>query len=150
VDVGTLGKVDVGVAALPVQLPRVALLLDTAPAHRARAAPVEGLKGVSVVLSTPTAPALSRVVVLQWRGLAALAVLLVLGLVCTAFAHTLFIAALRTVTAHTASVIAALEPVYGIALALLLSGWVRDQAPAIRNAVNAPRLPAGVPAPLPP
>ena len=50
------------------------------------------------------------------------ALLLTLGIVCTALAHTLFIAALKTVTAHTASVIAALEPVYGIALAGLLLG----------------------------
>ena len=46
--------------------------------------------------------------------------LLVLGIVCTALSHTLFIASLRRVTAHTASVVAALEPVYGIALAALL------------------------------
>ena len=48
--------------------------------------------------------------------------LLVLGVVCTAFAHTLFIGSLRALSAHTASVVAALEPVYGIALALLLLG----------------------------
>ena len=57
-------------------------------------------------------------------GLRELGLLLVLGVGCTAFAHTLFIAALRTVTAHTASVIAALEPVYGILLALLLLGEI--------------------------
>jgi len=45
---------------------------------------------------------------------------LVLGLVCTALAHTLFIASLRRLSAHTASIVAALEPVYGIALALVL------------------------------
>ena len=45
-----------------------------------------------------------------------------LGLVCTALAHTLFIAALRAVSAHTASVVAALEPVYGIALAFAAAG----------------------------
>ena len=50
--------------------------------------------------------------------------LVVLGVLCTALAHTLFIAALRTVTAHTASVVAALEPVYGIALAFVLLGEV--------------------------
>jgi drug/metabolite transporter (DMT)-like permease len=66
-------------------------------------------------------------------GLSGLALLLVLGLVCTAFAHTLFIAALRTVTAHTASVIAALEPVYGIALALLLL----DEVPGWRTVTGA-------------
>ena len=50
------------------------------------------------------------------------ALLLALGLVCTALAHTLFIASLREVTARTASVVAALEPVYGIALAFVLLG----------------------------
>jgi drug/metabolite transporter (DMT)-like permease len=49
-----------------------------------------------------------------------LALLLVLGLACTALAHTVFIASLAVVSAHTASVIAALEPVYGIALAAVL------------------------------
>jgi len=53
-----------------------------------------------------------------------LVLLLVLGLVCTALAHTVFIAALAVVSAHTASVIAALEPVYGIALAIVLLGEV--------------------------
>lgn len=45
---------------------------------------------------------------------------LVLGLACTALAHTLFIASLRRLSAHTASVVAALEPLYGIALAVML------------------------------
>ena len=53
-----------------------------------------------------------------------IALMLVLGLVCTALAHTLFIAALAGVTAHTAATIAALEPVYGIALAALLLGEI--------------------------
>ena len=48
--------------------------------------------------------------------------LLVLGLFCTALAHALFIAALSGLTAHAASVVAALEPAYGIALAALLLG----------------------------
>ncbi|MEP7062602.1 MAG: DMT family transporter [Betaproteobacteria bacterium] len=48
------------------------------------------------------------------------ALLTVLGIGCTALAHTLFIASMRALSAHTASVIAALEPVYGIALAALL------------------------------
>ena len=43
--------------------------------------------------------------------------LLVLGVACTGVAHTLFIASLQRVSAHTAAVVAALEPVYGIALA---------------------------------
>jgi len=57
-------------------------------------------------------------------GAREIVLLVVLGLACTALAHTLFIAALGTVTAHTASVIAALEPVYGIALAFALLGEV--------------------------
>jgi len=49
-----------------------------------------------------------------------LLLIVVLGLVCTALAHTLFIRGLRALSAQTAGVIAALEPVYGIALAALL------------------------------
>lgn len=55
-------------------------------------------------------------------GAREVALLIVLGLACTALAHTLFIAALAAVTAHTASVVAALEPVYGIVLAFVLLG----------------------------
>lgn len=51
-----------------------------------------------------------------------IALLVVLGVVCTALAHTLFIGSLRAVSAHTASVVTALEPVYGIALAFVLLG----------------------------
>jgi drug/metabolite transporter (DMT)-like permease len=54
------------------------------------------------------------------------ALLLVLGVVCTALAHTLFIRSMRVLSAHTASVVAALEPVYGIALAVVLLGEVPD------------------------
>jgi drug/metabolite transporter (DMT)-like permease len=46
--------------------------------------------------------------------------LVTLGALCTALAHTLFIASMRRLSAHTASVVAALEPVYGILLAALL------------------------------
>jgi drug/metabolite transporter (DMT)-like permease len=48
--------------------------------------------------------------------------LVVLGLVCTAFAHTLFIAGMRTVSAQLASLVASLEPVWGILFALVLLG----------------------------
>ena len=64
----------------------------------------------------------------------AVLLLVVLGVVCTALAHTLFIRSLHALSAHTASVVAALEPVYGIALALLLLGEVppaRTQAGAV-------------------
>lgn len=50
--------------------------------------------------------------------------LIVLGVMCTAVAHTFFIKGLETETAHTASVIAGLEPVYGIVLACIILGEV--------------------------
>ncbi len=59
---------------------------------------------------------------------ATIMLLIVLGLACTALAHTLFIGGLAVVTAHTASVIAALEPVYGIVLALAFLGEVPGAA----------------------
>ncbi len=62
-----------------------------------------------------------------------LALLAVLGVACTAFAHTLFIASMRRVSAHVASVVAALEPVYGIALA----AWLLGELPEARTLVGA-------------
>lgn len=50
------------------------------------------------------------------------ALLAVLGIVCTAAAHTLFIDGLKGVGARTASVLSSLEPVYGIVLALVFLG----------------------------
>ena len=61
------------------------------------------------------------------------ALLVVLGVVCTALAHTLFIASMRRVSAHAASVVAALEPVYGIAFAALLLGEI----PSVRTLAGA-------------
>ncbi|HEX8740614.1 MAG TPA: DMT family transporter [Casimicrobiaceae bacterium] len=55
--------------------------------------------------------------------------LIVLGVACTALAHTLFIASMRRVSAHTASVVAALEPVYGIAFA----GVLLAEIPSVRT-----------------
>lgn len=52
--------------------------------------------------------------------------LVALGLVCTAASHTMFIASLSVVIAYTASVVAALEPVYWIALAVALLGKALD------------------------
>jgi drug/metabolite transporter (DMT)-like permease len=58
--------------------------------------------------------------------------LLVLGVFCTALAHTLFIDSLRVLRAQTASVISTLEPVYGIALAALLL----EEVPTLRTLVG--------------
>src|SRR5260370_25109196 len=49
-----------------------------------------------------------------------LLILLILGVVCTALAHTLFIASMRDITAQSASLLASLEPVWGIVFGILL------------------------------
>lgn len=46
--------------------------------------------------------------------------LILLGIIFTALAHSMFIEGLKTIKVKTASIIAGLEPVYGILLALLL------------------------------
>jgi len=53
-----------------------------------------------------------------------IAKMLLLGIFCTALAHSLYTASLVRLPASTAAVCAALEPVYGIALALMLLGEV--------------------------
>jgi drug/metabolite transporter (DMT)-like permease len=55
-----------------------------------------------------------------------------LGVVFTGVAHTLFIGSLRRVKANYASIIAALEPLYGIVFAFLLLGEV----PALRTVIG--------------
>ena len=50
--------------------------------------------------------------------------LVVLGVVCTALAHALFIRGLAVVRAQLAAIIASLEPVYGIAFAGVLLGEI--------------------------
>lgn len=49
-----------------------------------------------------------------------LILLVVLGVVCTAVSHTLFIKGMKTIKAQTSSIIHALEPVYGIIFAFIL------------------------------
>jgi drug/metabolite transporter (DMT)-like permease len=66
---------------------------------------------VPFVLSAPRAPTPT-----EW------ALLVVLGTIFTAAAHALFIHGLSGVRAGRAAVIAALEPVYGVAMAALLLG----------------------------
>lgn len=56
--------------------------------------------------------------------LADIGLVVLLGAVCTALAHTLFTASLARLSAHTVAICAALEPVYGIALAFVLLGEV--------------------------
>lgn len=60
-------------------------------------------------------------------------ILLVLGVVCTAFAHTLFINSLKQVKVSTASLITAgLEPVYGVVIAV----FVLSQKPSLNVIVG--------------
>lgn len=57
------------------------------------------------------------------------ALIAVLGVVCTAAAHALFIEGMKAVGARTASVLSSLEPVYGILLALV----VLKESPSLRT-----------------
>ena len=49
-----------------------------------------------------------------------LLILLILGVICTALAHTLFIGSMRNITAQSASLLASLEPVWGILFGIVL------------------------------
>jgi drug/metabolite transporter (DMT)-like permease len=49
-----------------------------------------------------------------------------LGVVCTGFAHSLFIRSMAFIKARTASVVACLEPVYGIVVAAFLLNEIPD------------------------
>lgn len=72
-------------------------------------------------------PAVARAGALfSWRDGILLAVL---GVVCTAGAHTLFIDGLKRVEARTASILSSLEPVYGILLALVFL----KESPSLRT-----------------
>ena len=74
--------------------------------------------------------------VVLWQGgaggaidAAELGKVLLLGIFCTALAHTLYTASLARLPASTVAVCAALEPVYGILLALVLL----DEVPGART-----------------
>ncbi len=53
--------------------------------------------------------------------------LIILGVIFTALSHTLFIYGLKSIKARTASIIACLEPVYGIILALVILNEIPDK-----------------------
>jgi drug/metabolite transporter (DMT)-like permease len=53
-----------------------------------------------------------------------LLILFILGVVCTALAHTLFISSMRDITAQSASLLASLEPVWGIIFGIILLGAI--------------------------
>jgi len=84
----------------------------------------------AIWLMVAVVPIASTMEAPTWQDLGAI---VTLGALCTALAHTLFIASLRQVGTHKASIVAALEPVYGMAFAtLLLSEW-----PTPRQVVGA-------------
>jgi drug/metabolite transporter (DMT)-like permease len=56
----------------------------------------------------------------------------IMGVLCTAVAHTLFIAGMHAVKASTASMIASLEPVYGTALAVIFL----EEVPTVRTVIG--------------
>ncbi|MGC9363298.1 MAG: DMT family transporter [Fidelibacterota bacterium] len=58
--------------------------------------------------------------------------ILLLGIFCTALAHTLFIYSMQQVRAFTAGIAASLEPVYGIVLALI----ILREVPALRTVIG--------------
>lgn len=58
--------------------------------------------------------------------------LAVLGILCTAVAHSLFIAGMHGISARTASTIACLEPVYGVLLAVV---FLRE-VPSLNNVLG--------------
>ena len=59
--------------------------------------------------------------------------LALLGVLCTALAHSLFVASLSILNARTASVVFALEPVYGI----FLAWWLFQEQPGLRMLFGA-------------
>ncbi len=65
----------------------------------------------------------------------ALLILFILGVVCTALAHTLFIASMRDITAQTASLLASLEPVWGIIFGILLLGAIPTATTLLGGAI---------------
>ena len=69
----------------------------------------------------------------QMPGQATLVYLLVLGVLCTALPHTLFIKSLSVLKAQLASVVTALEPVYGIVLAVI----VLNEIPSLSTVLGA-------------
>ena len=64
-----------------------------------------------------------------------LLILFILGVVCTALAHTLFIASMRDITAQTASLLASLEPVWGIIFGIVLLGAIPTTRTLIGGAI---------------
>ncbi|HLT04824.1 MAG TPA: DMT family transporter [Pseudomonas sp.] len=81
---------------------------------------------ISVCLLPLAWPLLSAVRPLDWLWIG------LLGVFCTAIAHSLFVASLSLLKARNAALIFALEPVYGIAVAW----WLFGEQPTLRMAAG--------------
>ncbi len=77
-DVGRPGAVDVSVG--PLKLPKLPQPIAGGAAYRARAVPLDGVKNGFVVVSVPASAALDPAAAFFWRALAALALVLLVGL----------------------------------------------------------------------
>jgi drug/metabolite transporter (DMT)-like permease len=98
---------------------------------------------LNIALWQNAVAALCVLPVVLWRGGAGAAVtaqtlvlVMLLGVFCTALAHSFYIASLARLPASTVAVVAALEPVYGIALAL----WLLHEVPDLRTLTGAALL----------
>jgi hypothetical protein len=142
--VGALGPVDVSVPPLALRgLPP----LFGAPAHRVLAVPLAGVEGGLLVLSAPTAPALAPIAVFEWHALAALALLLVLGLLFGLLVRPSEI--LPAVPEELVAAAARIERGEFDARAPQLAGKLGTVADALNRAAAAASAPPA-PAPLPP
>jgi hypothetical protein len=85
-DVGTPAGVDVSVG--PVKLPHLPQPFAGGAPLRARAVPVDGVKGAFVVLSIPAAAQVDAPAASHWRGVGGLVVVLLVGLVLGFFVRS--------------------------------------------------------------
>jgi len=70
-----------------------------------------------------------------WPTVSQVLLLAVLGIICTAIAHALFIMSLSRLRAQPASIAATLEPLYGIILAAIFLGEIPTRRTAIGGAI---------------
>lgn len=85
-DVGDLGSTSVALG--PLKLPKLPVPCGAAPAHRARAVALEGMKSGFLVLSLPTAPAFAAMARFHWLTLFGIALLFVVGVVLGFFVRS--------------------------------------------------------------
>lgn len=87
-------------------------------------------QGTAAVLLLP-----ALVLTQNWQTPRNLAGIACVGLVCTAVAHSLYVAAQKKVKAQTAGIVSGMETVYGILFAMLFLGEVPSLREAIGGAV---------------